>query len=265
MKLFACLTFAILYLAFASPILAQEEFTFDRAYSDYVYTFDQYRAAHQQYQLKKNEYLKFKTLTAQTDAYAAGLNLLKARDDVIRTHLTTLRLKLAETPGVNPTERQATFSRIDQEVNWLFAHQTRLQNTTNLKELTRISKEIETRYPTITVLMYQSLTTVLASKQNFFRTQASSHYQGLKTKLINIRDSGEDTTIFDRWLLQAQQKLELSLERQSAASSLAAKLGAQTRNLPQEFLAIQTALKDSHQYLKETTSALQEIIRDLIT
>ena len=265
MKLSICLFFAACYLTFVPPVLAQEDFTFDRAYSDYVYTFDQYRTAHQNYQLKKNEYLKFKTLTAQTDAYTAGLNLLKLRDDVIRTHLTALRMKLKQTPGVNSIERQALFARIDQEVNWLFAHQSRLENSTNLQELTRISKEIETRYPTITVLMYQSLTAILAGKQSSFRSQANDYYRDLKPKLADIRDTGTDTAILDRWLLQAQQKLELSLERQSTANSLAAKLGAQTRNLPQEFLAIQTALKDSHQYLKETTSALQEIISDLIS
>ena len=249
----------------ATPVLAQADFTFARALNDYIYTFDQYRSAHQQYELKKNEYLKFKTLTSQTDAYIAGLSLLKHRDDAIRTHLTALRLKLAETPGVDPTDRQSKYARIDQEVNWLYAHQTKLNNTNNLTELTRVSQELENRYPNINVLMYQSLIAILKSKQIYLHTQITADYQTLKTKIGDIKASGEDTDIIDRWLVQAQQRLELSQERQAAATNLAAKFTPQARNLPQDFLNAQFTLKESHQYLKETISALQEIIREIKT
>ena len=242
------LLLAIGYLLLAAPAMAQD-FTYSRALSDYVYTFDQYRTAHQQYQLKVTEYRQFKTLTAQTAAYQAGLELLLKRDDVVRTHLTALRLKLQETAGVNPLDREAIFARIDQEVNWLFYHQTRLKNTTNLSELTRISKELESHYPTINVLMYQALATVLAGKQSFLDEQLTTSYLTLKDKLgVN------------RWLEEAGQKLELSSERQTTAHLTTSRLTAQTRNLPQEFSAITASLKESHQYLKETASALREII-----
>ena len=241
-----------LFLFWPSPVKAQADFTYSRALSDYVYTFDQYRTAHQQYELKITEYRQFKTLTAQTSAYESGLNMLFRRDDVVRTHLTALRLKLRETAGVNPQDREAIFARIDQEVNWLFAHQTRLKNTTNLSELTRISAELESHYPAINVLMYQALATVLGSKQNSLHQQLNSAYLTLKDKV--------GQTNLDRWLIEAEQNLQLSSERQTTARLTTSRLTAQTRNLPQEFTAITTTLKESHQYLKETAAALQEII-----
>lgn len=245
-----------LFLFWPSPAKAQTDFTYSRALSDYVYTFDQYRTTHQQYQLKVTEYRQFKTLTAQTAAYQAGLELLLKRDDVVRTHLTALRLKLVETTGVNPQDREAIFARIDQEVNWLFAHQTRLKNTANLSELTRISAELESHYPAINVLMYQALATVLGSKQNFLHQQLNSAYLTLKDKV--------GQTNLDRWLIEAEQKLQLSSERQTTARLTTSRLTAQTRNLPQEFTAIITTLKESHQYLKETTAALEEIITSIV-
>src|SRR3989344_2148502 len=257
---------SLLALSFflATPALAQKDFTYSRALSDYVYTFDQYRLTHSQYQLKVTEYRQFRTLTAQTAAYQAGLDLLLKRDDVVRTYLTALRLKLAETAGVNPLDRQAVFARIDQEVNWLFAHQTRLKNTANLSELTRISKELESHYPTVNVLMYQALGTVLAGKQGFLDEQLTTSYLTLKDKLGQMRQAHADTTTLDRWLEQAGQKLELSAERQTSARVTASRLTAQTRNLPQEFAAITATLKESHQYLQETTAALREIIASIL-
>lgn len=246
---------ALMILLLAAPAMAQD-FTYSRALSDYVYTFDQYRAAHQQYELKVTEYRQFKTLTAQTSAYESGLNMLLRRDDVIRTHLTALRLKLAETAGVNPLDREAVFARVDQEVNWLFAHQTRLKNTANLSELTRISKELESHYPAINVLMYQALATVLSGKQNFLHQELTVSYLTLKDKV--------GQTNLDRWLIEAEQKLQLSSERQTTARLTTSRLTAQTRNLPQEFTALTTTLKESHQYLKETAAALQEIITSIV-
>ena len=255
------LLFLLIYSA--QPVSAQEDFTFDRALSDYVYTLDLYRTAHRLYQLKKAEYLKFKTLTSQTDAQTAGLDMLSKRDDVIRTHLTALRLKLAETPGVNPVDREANYSRLDQEVTWLYQHQDKLRNTANLSELTRISKELESRYPAIQILMYQSVTAVLAGKQNHLRDNLQNQSIKLNAKTAEIKVSGENIQLLERWLLQANQRLELSHERQTAAEVLTHKLTSQTRNLPEQFLQVQFALKESHQYLKETASSLQEIIREI--
>jgi hypothetical protein len=259
----ALILLAIGYWLLATPALAQE-FTYSRALSDYVYTFDQYRFSHSQYELKVTEYRQFGTLTAQTAAYQAGLEMLLRRDDVVRTHLTALRLKLAETTGVNPLDRQAIFARIDQEVNWLFYHQTRLKNTTNLSELTRISKELESHYPTINVLMYQALATILGSKQNFLHQELNLAYLTLKDKISHMRQAQEDTTTLDRWLEEAGQKLELSAERLTSARVTASRLTAQIRNLAQEFTAITATLKESHQYLKETAAALQEIITSIL-
>ncbi|MBI4035127.1 MAG: hypothetical protein HY381_01905 [Candidatus Chisholmbacteria bacterium] len=258
------LLLATCYLLLATPAQAQE-FTFSRALNDYTYTFDQYRLSHRQYQLKKNEYLKFGTLTSQTEAQTATLDMLLKRDDVIRTYLTALRLKLAETPGTDPLDREALFARIDQEVNWLFQHQTKLQNTTSLAELSRVSQELQTRYTTIQLLAYQSLTSILAGKQNGLRSQLQTHLQTLKSSVDQIRQSGESTQLLDRWLVQAQQRLELSLERQTAGEFTSQKLTPQNRNLVQEFLNIEFTLKESHQYLKETLFSLQEIIKEIIT
>lgn len=254
---------AIISLSFHPLAHAQEEFNFLRAFSDYIYTYDQYRLTHKQYQLKLNEYQKFQTLTAQTEAFQAGLSMLLKRDDVVRTHLTALRLKLKENPGVLPLDREELFSRIDQEVNWLFAHQTRLSNTTNLSELVRISKELETRYSTINILMYQALTHILAGKQNTLRQQTTTLFQALSDKVSQMKSAGESTQILERWLVQAQERIQLSLERQTSALAASTKISSQNRNLAQEFLDVQFALKESHQYLKEATSSLQEIIRDI--
>ena len=252
----------LILILFPSPALAQD-FTFDRSYSDYIYTLDQYRIAHQEYDLKKTEYLKFNTLTSQTAAQAATLDMLLTRDNAIRTHLTALRLKLAATSGVNPIGREALYSRIDQEVNWLFQHQVRLKNTASIAEAVRISKELEDRYTTVNLLMYQALSTVLSAKENSLTSQSQDYYQQLSAKVAHMKQAGETTQLLERWLLQANQRLDLSAERQSAANLAASKFTAQSRNLPADFLSLQFTLKQSHQYLKEVASSLQEIIREI--
>src|SRR3972149_8258881 len=110
------LPIALFFLLFISvkPAHSQtptpEEFNFQRAYADYIFNFDIYRKANLDYELYKTQYLQFKTLKSQENAYNATLAMLKARDATAATYMTALRKKLDETLGADGAKKEVIFA-----------------------------------------------------------------------------------------------------------------------------------------------------------
>lgn len=255
--------FIIPYSLFISPGFAQE-FNFTRAYNDYLYTYNQYRAAHTDYIAAKQQYLAYKTLTAKTTAQEKTLKMLEARDEAVRTYLTALRLKLAETAGVSPYEQNILFLKLDSEVSWYQNHKNTLPSAGSIPDLIKLSDETQNRYKETEVLAYQALGTILAGKENALRDKIQTQINLLEDKIAQIRQEGKvDTKILERWLLEAQNRLTWSKEKQFAAQSLLANLKPREQNKAKVYNQAQFNLTESHQYLKEANSYLLEIIREV--
>src|SRR3989344_910883 len=96
----------ILFGFWAQSATAQEDlpaqsgsFTYERAYNDYIYNLDQYQRVHGEYEIAKNGYLKNPTLAAQAEAIQKTKSMLTVRDEVLKTYLVSLKLKILETTG----------------------------------------------------------------------------------------------------------------------------------------------------------------------
>ena len=255
--------YAISYTLYASPSSAQE-FNFNRAYNDYLYSYNQYRAAHTDYVAAKQQYLTYKTLTAKTTAQGKTLKMLEARDKAVRTYLTALRLKLGGTAGVSTDEQNILYLKIDAEVSWYQNHKSTLPGAGSIPDLIELSDQAQDHYKETEVLAYQTLGTILAGKENALRDEIQTQINSLEEKIAQIRQEGEiDTKTLERWLLEAQNRLTWSKEKQFAAQSLLAGLKPRERNKAKVYNRAQSSLAESHQYLKEANSYLLEIIREV--
>lgn len=255
--------FIIHYSLFVLPGFAQE-FNFNRAYNDYLYSYNQYRTAHTDYVAAKQQYLTYKTLTAKTTAQEKTLKMLEGRDEAVRTYLTALRLKLGETAGVSTDEQNILYLKIDAEVSWYQNHKSTLPSAGSISDLIELSDQAQDHYKETEVLAYQILGTVLAGKENALRDEIQTQINSLEEKIGQIRQEGEiDTKTLERWLLEAQNRLTWSKEKQFAAQSLLAGLKPRERNKANVYNRAQSSLTESHQYLKEANSYLLEIIREV--
>lgn len=271
-RLFINLTFVFLLIIFycllPQKLLSQEapEFDFNRAYQDYLYTYGQYREAHHDYVTAKEQYLTYKTLTAKTLALEQTLNMLQKRDESVRTYLTALRMKMAETTGISNYKQTTLYLQLDAEVNWYLEHHDNLSSAATLEDLIKSSKQAESRYNKTLVLIYQTLGVTLEGKENNLRSQTDEQVTLIKDKISQIREKGDkDTTIAERWLLEAENKLTRSQEKIDEAVNLLDEMKSSDRNKDKDYRQSQELFQESHLYLKEANSFLKELIREIKT
>lgn len=263
-KLFFILILFFFSIAF---VKAQEPvFDFGRAYQDYLLAHNQYRDAHNEYITAKEQYLNYKTLTAKTLAFEQALNMLQKRDETIRTYLTTLRLKMAETTGISNYEQNVLYIKLDKEVSWHAEHRDKFSDANTLEELTSFSQETEAHYSQTETFAYQALGIILEGKENNLKNQIDEQIEALKEKISQIQEKGDkDTTKIERWLAEAEGKLNQSQEKLDEATTLLNSIKIDDRHKENEFEESQQLFEESHQYLKEANSYLEELIREIKT
>lgn len=273
-SLLASLVLVLIIPAFLWPAWAQEttptetepprEFNYNRALQDYLYQFDQYRQAYKDYQVAKSQYHIYKTLTAETIALEQTIKMLQARDEVIATYLTALRLRLAEKTKVGSSRLNALYLQLDEEVIWSREHKENLTSAGSIPDLLSLSKQTEDRYKNTEILIYHSLVEIFFYQEGLIHSQIFAAISELEVKIRAIRDSGDkDVGRIERWLLEAKNRKVRSDEKLTEAQSLEISRRSDSNLRRQSYNRIIYLLEQSHQYLKETNRNLSEIIREI--
>lgn len=246
------------YLIKASVIKADYAAT----YQSYINLTDLYRNLYQNYISSKNKYLTYHTLTSQNEALENGRVFLKARDQLIAQYLKLLRDKTSEAGGFSDSERNLIFNKLNVENAWLVDHRTRYDTAGTINDLQRISDQTQDRYNSI--IRYVALQTagsILANKEQVLTTTINDILTKMDITLKKASKLGDDTSLAQRWLLEAQNKVILASERQSEAVDAFTNLHGQ--NLVPEYNRGVFSLTESNQYLKEASSYVSEILRIL--
>jgi hypothetical protein len=263
--LIICLLFIAVFVA---PAKAQE-LDFNTAYNDYVFAVDNYRQAENEYQLKRSEYLRFGTLTAKSEAEVATRAFLQSRDDVVTNYLTALRLRLAEVPGVDSSEKDSVFSAIDAEVGWHIDHKNRLNSAGDLEDLVADSNEAEERFEDLTVEASYKALHLISRAKVLSLTGPQSELVNRTQNLINrIRENGDkSTSVVERWLLDAQNELNRSVEKtENARNSMSGISDTRDANAKRALYNTSiSSLIQSHQHLKDANRFLTEILVEVKT
>ena len=248
-----------------SPVFAEEQiFDFNRAFNDYIYTYSQYRLAYNEYVSARQAYLTYKTLTSETEALNKTLKMLQLRDEAVKTYITALRLKLAETTGISNYDQNVLYLKLDTEVAWYLKHRNVLASAGNLQDLLDSSQDTQEKYQGTEILIYQTLEAILSGKETALRQRLNEQIEALKGKISEIRQKGDKKTITaERWLLEAENRLVRSKEKQASAHQILAALKQYDKDKNSAYNQAQFALEESHQYLKEGNSFLKEVIREL--
>jgi hypothetical protein len=260
----------IILLNFLLPfsVLAQD-FNFNRAFSDYLYNFDLYRQAYQEYVSAKESFLQYKTLTSKTNAFQKTLKMTQARDETIRTYLIALKMKLGETWGISPAEKSVFNLRLDNEVNWYLTHKEELSSAGSLEDLVELANKAEERYQQETeILIYQTLHKILVGKENSLAEKVNNQIAALKEKLKEIKENGDkNVSLAERWLLETENRLLRFEEKMLASRGNMERMekGFWGGGRGQIYKEAQWNLQEAHQYLKEANRYLKEIIREVKT
>src|SRR3972149_754868 len=252
-------------LFLAAPVHSQEEkLTFERAYQDYTYNYDIYRRANSEYESFRLQYIQYKTLTAQENAREATVRMLQARDEVVKTYLTALRTRLSETGGILDDKRSSLNSGVDASVLWFADHKDKIPSAGSLDDLVKDSDEGSKYYKEKEFMLYDTLVSISIGKIAFIREKQDTTLGEIKAKVSEIRANGDkDTAVLERWILDTENRLTRSREKEIDALELMPKLkGNQNKINLGIYEDILFKLSESHQYLKDANSYMKEIINE---
>lgn len=247
-------------------LFAQEEFNYDKAYQDYTYNLSLYDTAHNDYELAREQYLQYQTLTAENEAKDKTLAMLLARDEVVKTYLTAIRMKLKETPGISDTEKNSIYTRIDTEFKWYSDHKDKLPSAGTLDDLITDADAASQQYESTKIVIYSVLTSILNGKVTDARQDLVTSFSELKDKVTEIRhNQDKDVSSIERSFPEIDNKITRSQGKQTDAVTNINTMKLTGKDKSQIYSDTQGLVEDAYLYLKEGNTFLLEVVRQLKT
>lgn len=278
------LSVVLLILGISNAVLAQDStnsglvaepteapFNFEKAYKDYVFTQDTYNRAHADYVLAKGQYTQANTLASNAKAREATAAMLIARDDVLIVYLIALRQRLVESIGISQSTEDGLVKRIETEISWYRSHKSRISSASTLEDLSSDSESAKKHYLTTDPLVYESLSSLPVGKVTSLRSNFTDVLASLKEKTTKIRGNGDlDTTTAERWIIETENKLSRSVDKQVEAQGLVVTISSddpRTMKVDKNevYNQVNFRLEESLQFLKEASGFVREVIKQLKT
>ena len=254
--------------------VVEEEFDFNRAYQDYVFLFDVYQKQHSEFLLARAQYIQAGTLVAQTKAKEETAQMLEARDDVVISYLTALRMRLLEAEGVSDTVKGGLFDRLDVEIFWFKDHKERISSAGTLNDLIADSEEAYERFLAAEPVIYEVLSVIPIGKVSVLRAQLNVILNGLKSKTTEVRTNGDhDVEIVERWIIETEEKIIRSVDKEIAAQQRIpdflgdGRSSSSSRRVDRVPILndVLNLVRESNQFLREASSFMNEIIDGLVS
>jgi len=258
----AILSLLIVLVILLTPITLVSA-TSEKAYQDYLFQYDQYRLKLNNFKVARTEYLKFKTLLAETTALDTVKAMMIQRNSFLRSYLLLLTEKLNENQGLTPIDKQLYQTLIQNENTFLVNHTQLISSIGSISDATDISKQLESHYLILYAGIRQTLTTLSLGELMKINTQYKNNFEALQ-KLAEINkasETPEKQSTIDRWLLQINNKQNLYQQKvEQILMSNSQLKGNSQLEMDELFVKIQNNLNEAKQYLNEGTSFMQELI-----
>ena len=261
------------YVHSQEPPTVPEVQTFDEAYSEYVKFSEEYNKAHEDYILKRAQYLRFQSLKSRQDAFDATSKMLTARDDVVISYLGILKAKINFGLGITDIRQESLLLSLNEEIAWFTDHQANIPSSGSLEDLVSDSNLAKSRWKNVEQLAYIMMSNLSLGKVLVFTDRTKETYDATKSKLETIRlDEREDFSfsadkfsVLDRWMLEAEGRIARSGERVTRAEELIDGLANKKKDFQREHNLVVSQLSESQIFLKETTSFIKEVIKQIKT
>ncbi len=264
-KLFIGLFF--LYFFVPYYVHAQEPLTYNDAYAQYTSRQAEYQKAHDEYVLRRSQYLRFKSLQSEKDARDATVAMLGTRDEVVIAYLSVLQKRLEETTGLTDAGKKVYLTQLTDEKTFFKDHKAKIPSAGTLDDLVADSNLASNRYKDDQKLLYQILFAIANGKITDLRTRLSDNLNNIKSKIETIRNETRPEYTFDldklqkidRYVFESENKLARSEEKQISAQDT-----TNIRDFTSDTYTQKLGqLGEAQQLLKEASSYMREIINEV--
>lgn len=233
------------------------------AYQTYLAQFDTYRATLNSFKVARDEYLKYKTLTAQQSALELTRKILSDRALLLRSYLLFLNEKLKESGYMDPASKTLYTTLINNEITFLQDNNSLMTDVSAISDAEGASQQLTSHYTILQSSIYQ---TIVALKSAELAKLDAAYYQ-LFTQAYELFQANrssytsEKQTTLDRWFLQVQNKRSLYQQKMDAIAKENTTLKSNSMDaIASTFATIQKEFLEARQYLSEGSAFLQEVI-----
>lgn len=258
---------ALIIILFLVCFLGLKQAAFgQREIEDFLYQYEQYHVAYREFQINRDAYLQYKTLSSQNDAVSATKKLIIQRNYTLRTYFISLKYKLRNTPGVVGTEKHSQLvSLLDKEIIWLENENDQLDklSTPTLEDLFIISDRSEQKNDYFKSLSYQSLSAVILGKVRDLQAESVA-----LTKLLGDRIPQDDATSsaqLKEWLKEVENKNYASQKAIETAENSQNQIGQKQKEVAivPLYNELVLSLKKGKKYFEEALMYQSEIYKNL--
>lgn len=194
--------------------VSAQEFNFTKAREDFVFSEDKYRSDLNDYNLKRASYNKNPTLSLKEEFRISAYNFVGTRNLFVRNYLTMLRLKTLESTGIDQTQKEQIYSKLDPEVVWYDNRKNDYDLSNTIEDIIRKTKEEDQRYQSSTLpAIYYSLAHISLGEAKTSKNKHIEIYNKLKDEANNLVKLGRaDAKLFERWFKDIDLELNKILE-----------------------------------------------------
>jgi hypothetical protein len=208
--LFTIVTLLFVYTSFS----VAQDFTFEKARQDYIFSEDNYKTKLFDFNLKKASYNKNPTLSLKEEFRLSSFEFTKSRNEYIKNYLAMLRMKTFESTGLNNDQKTKIYEKVDKEIEWFANRKNEYKKEFTLEEVIQKSKEEDNKFETETLptiyytLSYNSLGDSVVIKNKHLKI-----YEVLKNEANSLATLGRaDENLFKRWFNDIERELSLISE-----------------------------------------------------
>lgn len=195
---------------YVSKTTHAQDFNFDKAYQDYVYSLTLHSQAKSDYEKAKTFYLANPTLTLKEDARKKTLAYVLAQDEILRVYLQALRMKIIEIKGLNSQEKDTVVAKLDSEIAWFKTHKEVFKEGDPLEDLFNKEKETESRYASDTApIIYDALWTASYGEIASIRNLQEGVYKTLNNSInLGVSEGTLKIDPFNRWFSDIENMIK---------------------------------------------------------
>ncbi len=260
----------ILALFFAPrPLHAQEPTNYNEAFLQMNLRMEEYDKAHDEYVLRRSQYLKFKSLQSENDARKATTAMLQARDNVVIAYIVVLEKRMDEAKGITDGDRGLLKGQLDDEIIFFKNHHDRIPSAGTLSDLVKDSDLAKDQYTKdVKDLFYKVLFAISNGKVTDLKSRLNENFGGIKAKVEVIRAETRPEYQFsvtkmqaiDRFIFESENKIQRADEKQLTATTIN-QAGRQFDF--QEYTTRLGVLDEARLLLKDASSYLKEIVSQM--
>jgi len=232
------------------------------AYQDYLFQYDGYRSALNEFKVTKSEYQKYKTLTSETTALEKSKKMLETRDTLLRAYLLFLNEKLNEATSLSASNKSLYQTLIKNEVTFLEGHTALIPAIGTITDAEEVSGKLTSHNSVLQSSMRQIIVAIQSAELIKANTTYGEILTSIQNLILKAREtmSPEKIATMDRWFLQIQNKRSLYQQKMDSVQTKNTSLKAsRVDEIEAAFGEIQKEMGSAKQYLSEGASYLKEL------